>query len=62
MVERLNKTAIVLILISILMILIGISYSLYDFYNDYKCSTTKDINWFMKNNCMRYVEREIRNK
>ena len=55
MVERLNKTAIVLILISILMILIGISYSLYDFYNDYKCSTTTDINWFIENNCMRYM-------
>lgn len=56
------KVAIALAVIGILMIVSGILYGIVDFYNDYKCSTTKDINWFMENNCMRYVEREIRNK
>lgn len=56
------KVSIVLAVIGILMVISGIIYGIVDFYNDYKCSTTKDINWFMKNNCMRYVEREIRNK
>lgn len=56
------KVAIALAVIGILMIVPGIIYGIVDFYNDYKCSTTKDINWFMENNCMRYVEREIRNK
>ena len=56
------KLAIVLVIIVVLMIVSVIIYGIVDFYNDYKCSTTKDINWFMENNCMRYVEREIRNR
>ena len=56
------KVVTVLAVIGILMVISGIIYGIVDFYNDYKCSTTKDINWFMDNNCMRYVEREIRNK
>ena len=56
------KIAIVLAIIGALMIVSGVIYEMVDFYNDYKCSTAKDINWFMENNCMRYVEREIRNK
>lgn len=56
------KVSIVLAVIGILMVILGIIYGIVDFYNDYKCSTTKDINWFMENNCMRYVEREIRNR
>ena len=56
------KIAIVLAIIGALMIVSWVIYEMVDFYNDYKCSTTKDINWFIENNCMRYVEREIRNK
>ena len=56
------KVSIVLAVIGILMIVSGIIYGIVDFYNDYKCSTTNDINWFIDNNCMRYVERDIRNK
>lgn len=56
------KVAIALAVIGILMIVSEIIYGIVDFYNDYKCSTTEDINWFMENNCMRYVEGEIRNK
>ena len=56
------KIVIVLAIIGTLMIVSGVIYEIFDFYNDYQCSTTTDINWFMENNCMRYVEREIRNK
>lgn len=52
----------IILIIGIIMILLGIFWQIIDFYNDYKCSTTKDINWFMENNCMRYVEKEIRNR
>ena len=31
-------------------------YIMIDFYNDYKCSTTTDIRWFLDNNCMRYYD------
>ena len=56
------KVAILLAIIGALMIVSEVIYEMVDFYSDYKCSTSQDINWFMKNNCMRYVEREIRNK
>lgn len=32
------------------------TYTMIDFYNDYKCSTTTDIRWFLDNNCMRYYD------
>ena len=51
----------IILIIGIIMILLGIFWQTIDFYNDYKCSTTKDIDLFMNNNCMKYVEREIRN-
>lgn len=50
-----------IILIIGIMILLGIFWQIIDFYNDYRCSITKDIDWFINNNCMKYVEREIRN-
>ena len=56
------KITIVLAIIGVVMLVSWIIYEMVDFYNDYKCSTSQDINWFMENNCMRYVEREIRNK
>lgn len=51
----------IILIIEIIMILLGIFWQIIDFYNNYKCSTTKNIDWFMNNNCMKYVEREIRN-
>ena len=56
------KIAIILAIIGVVMIFSGVIYEMVDFYNDYKCSITKDINWFMENNCMRYVERDLRRK
>ena len=57
-----KKNNIILITIGIIMILLGIFWQIIDFYNDYKCSTSQDINWFMENNCIRYVERDLRRK
>lgn len=57
-----KKLSYVLAIIGAIIIIAGIIYEIVDFYNDYQCSTSQDINWFMENNCMRYVEREIRNK
>ena len=57
-----KKLSYVLAIIGALMIVSGVLYEMVDFYNDYKCSTSQDINWFMENNCMRYVERDLRRK
>ena len=59
-----KRIKIVIALFILMVIILGILFLLefIDFYNDYKCSTSQDINWFMENNCMRYIEREIRNK
>lgn len=51
------KIAIVLAIIGVVMVVSLVIYEMIDFYNDYQCSTSQDINWFMENNCMRYVER-----
>ena len=57
-----KKVSYVLAIIGAIIIIAGIIYKMVDFYKDYQCSTSQNINWFMENNCMRYVEREIRNK
>lgn len=54
--EKLRKLAIVLIIIAIVLILTGILLTLVEFYNDYQCSTTTDVKWFMEHNCMRFME------
>lgn len=54
--ERLSNLLIALIIIGIAMILTGILITLVNFYNDYQCSTTTDIKWFIENDCMRYME------
>ena len=50
-----KKVSYVLAIIGSLMIVSGVIYEMVDFYNDYQCSTSQDINWFMENNCMRYM-------
>lgn len=52
----LEKIAYVLIAIAVIMIILGITLTMIDFYNDYQCSTTTDIKWFIDNDCMRYVK------
>lgn len=49
------KVLLVLLSVSLLIYVIWIVYILVDFYNDWKCSTTTDINWFIENNCQKYM-------
>lgn len=51
-----KKISYVLAIIGAVIIIAGIIYEIVDFYNDYQCSTTRDIEWFIENNCMRYME------
>ena len=51
-----NKKVQVLIIIGSLMIIAGIIILIVDFYNDYKCSTTTDISWFIDNKCDRFLK------
>lgn len=57
-----KKNNIILIIVGIIIIIMAIVYQIIDFYNDYQCSTSQDINWFMENNCIKYVERDLRRK
>ena len=52
-----RKLAVVLFIIGVIMIVSGICYEIYDFYHDYECSTTQDMNWFIDNGCMKYIEK-----
>lgn len=51
-----NKVSFTMIIVGTLMISIGLVWSMIDFCNDYKCSTTTDINYFIENNCQRYMK------
>ena len=49
----------VLIIIStiLIMAILGLFiYGAYDFYNDYMCSTTYDVDWFFAHHCDRYFK------
>lgn len=51
------KTIAIIIAVILLFILLACGiYEMIDFYNDYKCTTTTDIDWFINNNCMRYYK------
>lgn len=41
--------------IAIIVLFTLIAYVLSNFHRDWKCSTTTDIDWFLKNGCERYV-------
>lgn len=50
-----NENTIIIIFIFILMIFtILFAVEMYDFYKDYQCSTTTDLNWFVNNHCEKY--------
>ena len=52
-----EKTIKIVIALFILMfIVLGILFliEIIDFYNDYKCSTTTDVNYYIDNNCRRF--------
>lgn len=47
---------IIIALLILIFIGIGILFllELKEFYNDYKCSTTTDVNYYIDNNCRRF--------
>lgn len=51
-----NLLDIIIILIILIFIGIGILfvYEIKEFYEDWKCSTTTDINYYIENNCKRF--------
>lgn len=50
-----NKAVYILIIIAVTMIFLGLIVLMIDFHNDYLCSNTTNVKWFIENNCMRYV-------
>ena len=51
-----KRIKIVIALFILMVIVLGILFLLefIDFYNDYKCSTTTDVNYYIDNNCRRF--------
>ena len=51
-----NRIKIVIALFILMVIILGILFLLefIDFYNDYKCSTTTDVSYYIDNNCRRF--------
>lgn len=54
--EQYKKYSIIIMIIFILFVIGIFIYEIIDFYNDYQCSTTNNIEWFINNNCMRYIK------
>ena len=52
--SKFEKVILVLTLIMIAVLFILFIYVMIDFKNDYDCSTTTDIKWYIEHNCMRY--------
>ena len=50
------KEKMIKIVIALFFIVLGILFLLefIDFYNDYKCSTTTDVSYYIDNNCRRF--------
>ena len=49
----------ILILLSMIIVIFAfiLLWILIDFYNDYQCSTTQDIKWYVDNNFIRYIDK-----
>lgn len=56
--EKSNLYYTLIALLCLLMVGIGILFviELKEFYEDYKCSTTTDIKYYIKNNCIRFYK------
>lgn len=52
-VERNKKVALVLVILGLVLIIAGF---IAGWVEDYKCNTTKDIEWFNRHNCIKYWE------
>lgn len=51
-----ERLVFILAAIGFFMIIVGIIFSLIDFYNDYECSTTTDYKYWKSHNCIRYCK------
>lgn len=51
-----KRIKIVIALFILMVIILGILFliEIIDFYNDYKCSTTTDVSYYIDNNCRRF--------
>ena len=56
MIEVNEKIIFVITIIGTLLIILGIGFALLDFYSDYKCSTTTDIQYWNSHNCIKYCK------
>lgn len=52
--SKLEKVLLGLILTALAGLLALFIYVMIDFKNDYDCSTTTDVKWYVEHNCMRY--------
>ena len=52
----LKNIIVVLCVVAIIAILGLFIYGIIDFANDYRCSTTTDYQWWIENNCQRYIK------
>lgn len=51
-----ERLVFILVILGFFMIIIGIIFSLIDFYNDYECSVTTDYKYWKSHNCIRYCK------
>lgn len=52
--SKLEKVLLGLILTALAGLMALFIYVMIDFKNDYDCSTTYDVDWYIEHNCMRY--------
>lgn len=52
--SKLEKVLLGLILTALAGLVALFIYVMIDFKNDYDCSTTTDVEWYIEHNCMRY--------
>lgn len=52
---RVQKWILIILFFIFILLSIIIIYELIDFYNDYVCSTTTNINWYNTHNCIKYL-------
>ena len=52
---RVQKWILIILFFIFILLSIIFIYELIDFYNDYVCSTTTNINWYNTHNCIKYL-------
>lgn len=52
--EKIENIILTILFILFILFMIFVVYEIKDFYDDYKCSTTTDNDYYIKNKCERY--------